>query len=194
MLGGGIDIESLPDTQKLYYKATAKVSPKSGSLGSAIMINNWDSTTGEGIIVCASDIIKIEDSAFSECSSLTSITIPNSVKSIGYSPFNGCGFTSVTIPDSVTEIGYAAFYACRSLTNVTIGNSVTTIGGWAFRDCYSLTSVYCKAITPPALEDMFVFEGIYSGLKIYVPTESVDAYKSAKNWRGKAYLIEGYEF
>lgn len=171
MLGGGIDIESLPDTQKLYYKATAKVSPKSGSLGSAIMINNWDSTTGEGIIVCASDIIKIEDSAF-----------------------NGCGFTSVTIPDSVTEIGYAAFYACRSLTNVTIGNSVTTIGGWAFRDCYSLTSVYCKAITPPALEDMFVFEGNDSGLKIYVPTESVDAYKSAKNWRDRAYLIEGYEF
>ena len=49
--------------------------------------------------------------------------------------------TSVTIPDSVTSIGDGAFAYCTSLTSVTIGNSVTSIGDWAFAWCTSLTSV-----------------------------------------------------
>ncbi|MCQ2327256.1 MAG: leucine-rich repeat protein, partial [Bacteroidales bacterium] len=84
----------------------------------------------------------IPSSAFSGCSGLTSITIPNSVTSIGGYAFNGCsGLTSVTIPNSVTSVGYYAFYNCRGLTSVTIGNSVTSIGEYAFSGCSSLTSV-----------------------------------------------------
>ena len=60
--------------------------------------------------------------------------------------------------------------------------------------CESLTSVYCEAITPPSLGDSYVFNRNGSGRKIYVPTESVDAYKSATNWSEYASAIVGYDF
>ena len=80
--------------------------------------------------------------AFSGCFSLTSVTIPNGVTSIGACAFWNCfDLTSIEIPDSVTSIDYGAFGYCRSLTSVTIGNSVTSIGEHAFYDCGSLTSI-----------------------------------------------------
>ena len=82
----------------------------------------------------------IENNAFKDCTNLTSITIGNSVISIGASAFQNCsGLTSVTIPDSVASIGASAFNSCTSLTSATIGNSVTSIGTNAFNSCTSLT-------------------------------------------------------
>ena len=70
------------------------------------------------------------------------VTIPNSVTSIGNYAFSGCsGLTSVTIPNSVTSIGNMAFSFCRGLTSVSIPNSVTSIGNWAFQYCSNLDSV-----------------------------------------------------
>lgn len=76
------------------------------------------------------------DCAFYHCSSLTSITIPNSVTSIRSSAFEGCsGLTNVTIPNSVISIGGSAFGWCSGLTSITIPNSVTSIGDYAFYGC-----------------------------------------------------------
>ncbi|MBQ5670310.1 MAG: leucine-rich repeat protein, partial [Tidjanibacter sp.] len=83
---------------------------------------------------------------------------------------------------------------CTSLTSVTIGNSVTEIGHYAFCNCTSLTSVYCKPTTPPSIDLLPVFEGNASGRKIYVPAESVEAYKSAWGWNYYADAIVGYDF
>ena len=91
-------------------------------------------------VTIPNSVTSIGDYAFSGCSSLTSVTIPNSVTFIGYSAFQFCSsLTSVTIPNGV--IGEYAFWKCRSLTSVTIGNSVTSIGDYAFEECSSLTSV-----------------------------------------------------
>ena len=69
---------------------------------------------------------------FAYCTSLTNISIPSSVTSIGRGAFNSCtSLTSVTIPNSVTTIEAYSFYNCTSLTKVTIGSSVTTIGEWS---------------------------------------------------------------
>ena len=93
-------------------------------------------------ITIPNSVTSIGDSAFWGCSSLTSITIPNSVTSIGGSAFEDCSkLTSITIPNGITTIVYRTFSGCSSLTSVTIGNSVTSIGSEAFYNCSSLTSV-----------------------------------------------------
>ena len=82
------------------------------------------------------------DGAFYQCSRLTSITIGNSVTSIGASEFSGCSsLKSVTIGNSVTRIADYAFLGCSSLTSITIPNSVTRMGYMAFSGCSSLTSI-----------------------------------------------------
>ena len=84
----------------------------------------------------------IANYAFLNCTSLTSVTIPNSVTNIGYGVFAACSsLSSITIPNSVTSIGSFAFATCTSLTSIAIPNSVTSIGDWAFRFCTSITSI-----------------------------------------------------
>ena len=147
-------------------------------------------------------VTTIGNYAFDWCDSLTSVTIGNSVTTIGGRAFSNCdSLTSVTIPDSVTMIGAEAFYACNILTSVTIGDSVTTIGYNAFYSCNNLTSVYCKATTPPSLDD-YVFkywdesaqEDVNIGCAIYVPAESVEEYKAAAYWSEYAADILAYDF
>ena len=139
-------------------------------------------------------VTSIGGHAFSWCDSLESVTIPDSVTSIGDYAFFWChSLTSVTIGNSVTSIGGYAFYSCTSLTSVTIPDSVTWIGDSAFAGCTSLTSVYCKPTTTPA-GGSHMFESNASERKIYVPTASVEAYKSATGWSNYASDIVGYEF
>ena len=95
-------------------------------------------------IFCSTKVVSILDRAFRNCSSLTSITIPNKLTTIGESAFSGCdSLTSITIPDSVTSIGEYAFWSCDSLTSVIFGerSQLNTIDQGAFSDCDSLISI-----------------------------------------------------
>jgi hypothetical protein len=74
-------------------------------------------------------------------SSLTSITIPNSVTSIGDGAFSSSSLTSITIPNSVTSIGLSIFYNCRQLRSITLPEFITTIYSDTFYNCYSLQSI-----------------------------------------------------
>ena len=97
---------------------------------------------------------------------LTSVTIGNSVMSIGSYAFSYCSsLTSITIPNSVTSIGNNTFAGCTSLTAINIPNSITSIGNAAFAECSSLTSpvynAHCFAYLPPSFEGAYIIpEGI----------------------------------
>ena len=112
------------------------------SICDAAFAADYESSPSLQSITIPDSVTSIGVSAFSFCSSLQSVTIPDSVTSIGDSAFEDCSsLQSVTIPDSVTCIGDRAFYGCSSLQSITIPDSVTSIGDSAFEHCYSLQSV-----------------------------------------------------
>ena len=87
-------------------------------------------------------VVVIQNSGFKDCSSLTSILIPNSIKSIGINAFENCSnITEITIPEGVTLIGNNTFKGCVKLSSVTLPTSLESIGANAFSGCISLTSI-----------------------------------------------------
>ena len=115
----------------------ARVSDNRDYSGSKLIIPNSVLYNGRECPVTS-----IGDGAFSSCTRLTEVTIPNSVTTIGSSAFYSCrDLQTVTIGNSVTTIGSWAFTSCTRLTEVTIPNSVTSIGDYAFSSCTGLTEV-----------------------------------------------------
>ena len=128
--------------------------------------------------VIPNSVTSIGNHAFYNCEALTSVEIPNSVTSIGNNAFCNCrSLTSVEIPNSVTSIGDQAFLGCKALTSVTIGNSVTSVGGFAFA-CKNIASITFKGSTPPEFGE-YVFRDVNNTIPVYVPANSIEAYKSA---------------
>ena len=106
-------------------------------------VDKWvvDCDNPVGRVTLRSDTVGIGDHAFSGCTGLKSVTIGDSVTSIGDGAFYQCGLTTVTIGNSVITIGSMAFCYCSGLKSVTIPDSVTSIGGSAFSYCTGLKSV-----------------------------------------------------
>ena len=93
-------------------------------------------------VIIPNSVTSIGGWAFRACWNLTSVVVPNSVANIGGSAFSMCmRLTSITIPNSIVSIEYSTYFSCQSLTSITIPNSVTSIGEMAFSACPALTSV-----------------------------------------------------
>ena len=110
--------------------------------GGSILYGAFSDCSGLTSITIPDGVTSIGIYAFGDCSGLTSIVIPDSVTSIEQWAFEGCSeLTSITIPDGVTSIGPGAFLRCSELTSITIPEGVTSIGYNAFNNCVTLTSI-----------------------------------------------------
>ncbi len=109
-------------------------------------------------VILRSDSVGIVDEAFYGCDKLTSIEIPNSVKSIGKQAFYDCtSLSSIIISDSVTSIGDRVFGNCAKLTSIEIPSSVINIGMSAFVNCEQLEIIIFEGIIADVREmDFFV--------------------------------------
>ena len=145
---------------------------------------------GKGVITFSGgDLTSIGNSAFTACSTLTSVIMPNSVTHIESGAFAGCtSLKEISIPDNVTCIE-AAFVNCSALTSITIPAAVTKIEDYAFDGCTSLKEVHVKATVPPVIFSG-TFGYISGNLNVYVPTASIDAYRAADYWNELNLLAE----
>ena len=128
-------------------------------------------------------VTQIGNLAFFRCDSLTDVSIGNSVSRIGYRSFLACiSLTSLVIPNSVTEIDSASFAGCKGLLTLTIPSSVSVIRSGAFYDCVSLEEIINHRETPvPIIRT--VFSNVSKSCLLYVPANSIDAYRFAITWR-----------
>ena len=183
-------IERVQQSNEIWYTGDMKLEPTTPSaLNANIVSNEWDSKTGKGVITFDAPLTAIGNEAFRRDTNttpsnwMTSISLPNGLKTIGDYAFYQCfSLTSITIPDSVTSIGQYAFGSCRAVTTVTIGSSVTSIASGAFYEFWELKDFICKPTTPPTLADKWVFSTDYRPARVIVPAGSVDAYKAANFW------------
>ena len=158
------------------------------------------------------NVTSIVSSAFSGCSSLQSINIPESVTSIGSYTFGECSsLQNINIPESVTSIGNNAFYDCSSLQSITIPSSVTSIGSNAFNGWYGGTMVCSSSANigsssySASKKTLYDFSGCKSipvlsstnslttniGIAIiYVPLSLYYEWKEATNWAAYASKIQ----
>lgn len=129
-------------------------------------------------------VVSILDAAFQGSTTLTSITIPNTVTEIRNNAFQFCSnLTSVDLGNSITSIGQLSFNACFSLTTVIIPSSVTNIGNNAFEFCTDLTSVTVEWATPLPITSNVFFGVNMETATLYVPIGTEGLYQAAEGWQ-----------
>ena len=174
------------DDGELSMKEASEVT----DLGTVFKENNTITSFDE--LCYFTSLTSIGESAFYNCSSLTSIEVPSSMTSIDGYAFYGCsGLTSILIPNNVTSIGENAFNGCSGLTSIEIPNNVTSIGDCAFSGCNNLTTVTVKMETPIKItSEVFTNR---ANARLYVPQGCLGAYKAANYWKEFKEILKNHD-
>lgn len=134
----------------------------------------------------------IGNGAFLSCKNITDIVIPGTVISIGQSAFQNCSsLVTVEIQEGMTVLSLGCFSNCPLLSTVRLPNSINKICDLVFDGCPVLRDLYLKANMPPEIHPHDVFGG-NTGMNIWVPRASVDAYK--EKWAKFKDNIKAYDF
>ena len=162
--------------------------PFAASYGGHLYLNNEEIIDLE----IPDGVTSISANAFRYCIGINSVKMPQSVNKIGEQAFANCSnLEDVEISDNLQKLENKTFYGCK-IKKVTIPSSVQYIYSQVFDACYSLESVRVKAETPPFLNPT-AFSNY--NIPLYVPAESVDAYKAAEPWKNFGVIqeiVEGY--
>ena len=119
--------------------------------------------------------------------------IVNGTTKIGDGCFNTSLFLKrMTVPEGIDELGYSSFFDCRHMESITFPSSLIRINGAAFQHCRPLKTITCFSLTPPIVEDDYVFYDVTPD-QVLVPAGSVDSYKAAPVWKSYASVIKAIE-
>ena len=129
---------------------------------------------------------------FANCYSLRHMVMSNQITQFSTNGVQNCySLKFINLPSSLTHIQNNVFSNCHTLSSITIPSGVTTIDSNAFSNCYGMAEYHFKPTTPPTLTASTVFTAIPSDCIIYVPAESLEAYKTAQYWSTHASKMRG---
>ncbi len=146
-----------------------------GTMNIPVYIENYPVTTiaafafsGNTTITKVSipDTVKtIEYYAFNNCTELLAVDVGNGITEVPQSAFSGCSnLINIVLPETITSIGVGAFYSCTSLTSIDIGDKVVSIGDRAFYNCTALTEIIIPEVTSTIGSDAFYGTPWFNGL------------------------------
>ena len=163
--------------KKVFYSCT---SLESIELNPEINKDEKQNENGETKIT-----IKIPDNLFNGCEKLQSIIIPDGVTTLGTSVFANCkALNELIIPEGIEIIPSNLCNGCLTLKSLSLPSTITKIDSSAIKDCNGLTKIICKAENPPLIDESnsLAAENLKNDLIIYVPDNSLDAYKDKASW------------
>lgn len=185
-------INEITGLTKQTYADTSLVSIDASDLTSWTEITNqaFDTSRVLTTVILPNSITSIGAYAFNGCDRLTSINLPEGLLNINNNAFALCSsLESINFPSTLTSIGFSAFTSNSSLVNVIVPASLTSIGGAAFQNCTDLESITFLSTTPPTMTGANAFVNT-NDCPIYVPADSVNAYKTANRWFSYADRIQ----
>lgn len=170
-----------------YNSSLQNINWKSGNTTIAIGDSAFGSCKKLTDVTLPSNLVSIGANMFYKCSSLSNIVLPRNLQSIGDNAFRAAGLTEIRIPNTVTTIGSRAF-ADGVMEHIIFENNsqLTNIDTYGFNSSH-LEDITLTAIVPPSLASSAIPSTIQN---IFVPTESVEAYKTATNWSTFANKIQ----
>ena len=181
-----------PSGQTLYYKISdsaqvSVVNPRTNNSDSNyvagdLVIPETVSYCGTTYTVTGLSTHNFMMGTFYNCKTLTSVYVPNSVKTMGDYVFGYCPLlVSVHLPDSITSIPNMAFEGCTSLPSITIGRCVRNIFSDAFLHCYAISELHLLASVAPTVGYRALWD-IPDTARVYIPCGSTSSYAAVPEW------------